>query len=70
MYPLPVETYVMLSKLTQAELVQALLVDDEGNKLLTGDDVLPSPFLMPVATRIWQHLGKLPEKSTEIKWGP
>lgn len=63
MLPLPIGDYATLSKLTTAEFVEKMLVDENGNRMLVEGKSLAPALLTPVSIRIWAELGKLPEKS-------
>ena len=60
--PIPLNEYVGLSKLVAAEFVKLMLVDKDGNKLLTEGKSLSAPLIGLINNRIWLELGKLPEK--------
>lgn len=59
--PIPLEDYTGLAKLTAAELVKKLLVNKDGEKLLTENKSLSPLLISAVNNRIWAELGKLPE---------
>ena len=60
--PIPINEYVGLSKLSAAEFVKLMLVDKDGNKVITEGTSLSAMLITPINDRIWIELGKLPEK--------
>lgn len=60
--PIPIEDYASLTKLTTADFVAKMLVDKDGQKVLTEGKSLSLFLLSPIKDKIWLELGKLPEK--------
>lgn len=60
----PLETFMRLANSqgqdagAVIDIVKELILDDEGNKVLTGEQMLPTKVLLPLIQKIVEILGK------------
>jgi len=60
----PLETFMKLANTTGQEpgavidIVKELILDEQGNKVLVGDQMLPTKVLLPLIQKIVETLGK------------
>jgi hypothetical protein len=59
MWPMPIEKFAKLSKMTNIELVTEVVINEDGSKVFDGEVSLERfAFVKPMSDLIWVTLGK------------